>query len=97
MHDDLSLMTLGIAIVDTIAAALIMFIACELGQRASNAFDEILDEFDKFNWYRFPSEISRLLPMILTVVQRPVVLEIFGNISLCRDVLKSVSSDAYKI
>lgn len=64
----------------------------ELGQRGSNAFDEIADEFDKFNWYRFPNKIKRILPLIMVVTQKPVVIECFGSITCCRDVLKTVSS-----
>lgn len=84
-------MTLGIAIVDAVVATVCMFVACELGQRASNAFEEILEEFDNFNWYRFPLEISRSLPMIISVAQEPVALEVFASIAVCRDVLNSVS------
>lgn len=91
MHGEMNLMTIGIAIIDTLVATACMFVTCELGQRGSNAFEEILDEFDKFNWYKFPLEISRSLPMILAVAQMPVALEVFASIACCRDVLKTVS------
>ena len=91
MHDELNIMTLGISIIDTIAAIMLMFVICELGQRVSNAFDEIGDEFDKFNWYRFPNEINRLLPMLMAETQESVTLEVFGSLTCCRIVLKSVS------
>lgn len=64
----------------------------ELGQRASNAFDEIADEFDNSAWYRFPNRIKRILPVIMVVIQKPVVIECFGSITCCRDVLKTVST-----
>lgn len=91
MHGELNLMTLGMAILDTLLATVCMFVMCELGQRVSNAFEEILDEFDKFNWHKFPLEISRSLPMILAAAQEPVELEMFASISCCREVLKKVS------
>lgn len=92
MHvDELNIMTMGIAIVDTVAATLIISIGCELGQRLSNAFDEILDEFEKFHWYRFPNEINRLLPMLMAEAQLPVEIEVFGSITCCRYVMQTVS------
>lgn len=91
MHiDELKIMTLGIAIVDIIAATLIISISCELGQRGSNAFDEILDEFDGFNWYKFPLETQRLLPMLIAEAQLPVEVEVFGSITCCRYVMQTV-------
>lgn len=90
MHGELNIMTLGIVILDALIATVCMFVICELGQKASNAFEEILEEFDGFNWYRFPHKIQRSLPMILIVAQMPVVLEVFGSISCCREVLKTV-------
>ena len=91
MHDEMSLMTLILAMFDALVATIAIFITCELGQRASDAFDEILDEFNKLDWYRFPNGINRMLPLILAVIQKPVVLEVFGRITCCRNVLKTVS------
>lgn len=77
MHHEMSLMTLAVVILDVVAAILAIFVGCELGQRISNAFDEIVHEFDEFNWYQFPNEINRLLPMILADTQIPGNLKYF--------------------
>lgn len=68
----------------------IMFVACEFGQRLSNAFEEIDDSIEEFDWNLFSHEIQRLLPTILIVTQKPVVFECFGSISALRDTFKKV-------
>lgn len=83
---------MGMALLDIFAATVGIFVVCELGQRLSNAFEEILDEFDRFHWYQFPLEISRSLVKILAVSQIPVEMEVFGSITCCRFVMKFVSS-----
>lgn len=67
-----------------------VFIACELGQRMTDAFDEINDTLDQSNWYLLPIEFQRILPMIMVNAQQPVFLECFGSIGCTRDVFKNV-------
>lgn len=90
MHNEITLMTLILVVGDAIIATFSIFITCELGQQGSDAFEGILDVFEKLNWHRFPNEIQRLLPMILASMQTPVELEVFGSITCCRYVMKSV-------
>lgn len=68
-----------------------LFIACELGQRTTDAFDGINDKIDQLNWYLFPIEIQRTLPMILANAQEPVTFECFGSFNCTREVFKIVS------
>lgn len=68
-----------------------VFVACDLGQRVTNAFNEISLKIENFNWYLFPTESKRILPIILAVSHEPVTLECFGSISLSRDIFKRVS------
>lgn len=72
---------------------ILVFIACELGQRISGTFDGIDVTISQFDWYLFPIEMKRMLPMIITSVQRPVSLECFGEIVCTREVFKNVSND----
>lgn len=98
MHHQMSLLTLSAPIIDTFTAIAAMFACCEIGQRTSNMFEEICDEFGKFNWYRFPNEINRLLPVILLEVQEPVEFEVFGSITASRVLLRKVNLiDSFKI
>lgn len=67
-----------------------MFIACELGQRINLAFIECNEMFDQLEWYLFPAEIMRLLPLIFNFMQQPVDIACFGSTALDRDTFKYV-------
>lgn len=62
-----------------------------MGQQISDAFEEINGSFDQLDWYFFPIEQQKALPMILINVQAPVVFKCFGEM-LCgsRDTFKMV-------
>lgn len=69
----------------------IMFGICEFGQRMTNAFERIDNEFESFDWHLFPLEMQRMLPPILMMAQAPVVLNYFGSMSATREYAKKVS------
>lgn len=74
-----------------IFALALVFIISELGQRMSDTFDEIDSTLDKSDWYLFPIEIKRMLPMIIANAQEPVSLECFGSIICSRNTFKNVT------
>lgn len=67
-----------------------VFIACELGQCASNVFCDINALIDQYQWYRFPRKTKQMLPVTMIIVQKPVSIECFGSISCCHDTFKRV-------
>lgn len=69
----------------------LIFGVCEFGERLSFKFEEINDRYDQFAWYRFPSNIQCMLPVLIMVAQKPVRLCVFGKISCGRITLKTVS------
>lgn len=70
----------------------LVFIACELCERVSDAFEQISDVIaEKLAWYKYPSEIKRILPMIIVNAQEPIAIECFGSISCSRMVFQKVS------
>lgn len=84
-------MPLLVLIINGFFAFNTVFIACELGQRLSDAFDKIDVNMNHFDWYLFPIEIKRMLPTIYSYAQQPVLLECFGSIVCSREVFKNVS------
>lgn len=68
----------------------LVFIACDLGQRTSDAFAGIDITIGQFDWYLFPIKIKRILPMIIANAQQPVLLECFGGITCTREVFRKV-------
>lgn len=61
-----------------------VFLACEVGQRFSNLFEDINDQLDRLNWYLFPLNVQQLLPTILINAQEEVVFGYFGIITASR-------------
>lgn len=70
----------------------LIFIYCEFGERVSTGFSELNDAINQFNWYTFPIEIQRDLPIVMIFAQEPVVVSGFGNIACVRLTFKSVSA-----
>lgn len=66
--------------------------ACELGERSSDAFDEIVEKIYQLEWYSFVKEMRQMLPLIINVAQQPVEIECFGTISCSRETFKKVRS-----
>lgn len=68
------------------------FIVCEVGHRLNDTFDEINFTIVQLDWYLFPIEIKRMLPMIIVNTHQIETLKCFGSITCNRDVFKNVSS-----
>lgn len=56
----------------------------------SNQFDIYGDELYHCDWYLFSIKFQRMLLMILTNSQQPVVIRGYGNIECTRDTFKKV-------
>lgn len=69
---------------------IILCTSCEFGQRLANAFSEINDLMDQFQWYRFPIKVQRILPMVIVLAQKRVSYECFGSFSCGRKAFKIV-------
>lgn len=82
---------LSLAIIFIIYAFGLLLIACELCQRGNQAFGECGDMVDQFNWYLFPNEVQRMLPMILAFTQQPIEIACFGSTACDRKSFKYVS------
>lgn len=86
-------MILWLPVFNAIIGFATAFIACELGQRMTDAFNQVNSAVGKSDWYLFPMEIKRMLPMVIAIAQQPVSMECFGSIKCARDCFKNVSID----
>lgn len=57
----------------------LMFTCCELAQRMNIAFVECDEMVDQLEWYSFPPDIQRMLPIILYFTQQPFEIKCFGE------------------
>lgn len=67
-----------------------VFIACELGERACDMFGTVDETMDEIDWYLYPIEIKRMLPIIMIVTQKSVYIQLFGSITASRETFKRV-------
>lgn len=68
----------------------VTFMFCELGQRITDKFEEINDEIGRWNWYKLPLSVQKILPILLSGTQQPVTLRGYGNVLCTRETLKNV-------
>lgn len=67
-----------------------VFMACEFGERLSNAFFQIDLGIAKLDWYRFPMDLWYMLPILIVAAQEPIELHAIGSISCRRLTFKNV-------
>lgn len=85
-------MVLSMTLLEVIYAFGVMLAACELGQRVQQAFIECSDIIYQLDWYKFPTEIQRMLPIIMNFTQQPIAFECFGSTACVRETFEFVSS-----
>lgn len=67
-----------------------VFIACELGERACEMFGSVDGTVAEIDWYLYPIEIKRILPVIMITTQKDIYIELFGSITASRETFKRV-------
>lgn len=73
-------------------AIFMVFFSCEIGQRFSNAYEEIDYEIAQFDWYLMPIKTQQMLPTLMINAQQAVDIECFGSMACGRDTFKKVGS-----
>lgn len=74
----------------------LVFITCELAGQIGNQFDDMDYLIEQFNWYWFPLEVQRVLPILILNGQQPVGFECFGSIMCNRETFKKVWMPIFK-
>lgn len=67
------------------------FVPCEFGKRMNDAFVEINDSMDQFDWHIPTKEFVKMLLIILVTVQQPVEIVCMGSITCNREAFTKVS------
>lgn len=71
-------------------AVVLVFINCELGQKITDAYEQVEITIERSDWYLFPIKTQQMLPMIIANAQQPVELECFGSMKCNREMFKNV-------
>lgn len=69
----------------------VQLVFCHYGQTVTDRFEEIVNALGGNDWYTFPIEIQRMLPIIINVSQKPVLISGFGNLLYTHESFKKVS------
>lgn len=71
---------------------------CEMCEEITSGFEEVADAIYQLDWYTYPLDIQRMLPLVLNYAQQPVQTIAFGNIPCTRETFKKVNHmDTYQI
>lgn len=79
---------MGFEIFYTFAA---LFVVTEISQRVTLTFEECNEMIGQFEWYLFPIEIQRLLPIVMQSTQQPIEVKCLGSVACNRETFKYVS------
>lgn len=60
-------------------------------------FDQMNHLINDCDWYIFPNELQRILPIVMMSTQQPVVLQGFANMKCTRDAFKQVIDILFQI
>ena len=66
--------------------------ACDLGQRVTNAFTEFCVTIGQFDWYLLPIGTLKTFSMIMINTQQPVSVCVFGSVTFNREAFQIVIS-----
>ncbi|XP_031634995.1 odorant receptor 94a-like [Contarinia nasturtii] len=67
-----------------------LFIYCYFGDELTNRFDVIQNKVYLCNWYLFPLNLQKCIPMIIFSMHKPIHLQGFGSSSCTRDTFKKI-------
>lgn len=70
---------------------ILILLTCEFGERLTNQYEIFYYEFGQCNWYLFPFEIQQVLPIIISNIQRPVMIRGYANTVCRREAGKTVT------
>lgn len=62
---------------------------CDFADNVTDRFNRT-SIYEHCDWYKFPFEVQRLLPIIISNTQKSVVVKGFGNINCTRKSFKAV-------
>lgn len=92
IHNDDNMVLVLLISLQTAYAFGIMYIASELSQRISLAFEDCTKIINQFKWYAYPVDVQRILPIIMSYAQQPVEIQCFGSWTCGRENFKYVST-----
>lgn len=88
--DSLDFYVLGNLISKTSYAFGLTFVFCEIGQRLSDTFDDLADDFYQCEYESLPNNLQRMIPTLLVIMQNTPALQSLGSSPCSRETFKKV-------
>lgn len=85
-------MDLAILLFQIIGAFFFLLVTCEFGGRMTIAHDDIDTAILQLSWYRFPVELKKLLPILMSMSQKEIELRGMGSVACSRETFQRVRS-----
>lgn len=62
-----------------------IFLFCEFGNMVTIEFEDLNEIIGQLNWYSYPNDVQRMMPIIMIVAQESVIIHGYGNIACVRE------------
>lgn len=91
MEPNPNLAELMISLILALWVISLILMICEFGERLTNQYEKFYYEFGQCDWYLFPLEIQRVLPIIISNIRKPAVIQGYSNTVCRREACKMVN------
>lgn len=78
-------------LVATFWSLAVLYIFCHFGQLMTDQFVKLDETICTCDWYLFPNDVKRILPIVLMASQQSVTLQGYGNIACIRENFRRVT------
>lgn len=72
-------------------ALTLVLVVCEFGEKMSDEYEGVERAINRLDWYRLPTDIQRMLPIMFMYCQEPLIVKFFGSLSVSRCQFKKVN------
>lgn len=67
-----------------------IYLLCNNGEEVSSKFGKLSDSFFHCSWYTFPTDLQKLIPIVINFAQKDVRMNGIGNLACTRETFKQV-------
>lgn len=69
----------------------LIYMACDFGEAITTQYTAIDYSICECDWYSFPLEIQKMLPMVMMSTQKAMIVQVFGKVACTRETFNRVN------
>lgn len=69
-----------------------LFLFCYFGNQVTTRFTDIGETIYQCDWYSYPMEMLNEMPLVISIMQKPIYLRAFGSLQCTREIFQKVIS-----